>query len=152
VPKFTPTTYKMQTLRSIRPPCPIISNQWRAHSAGSSTSTPAPVLPWFVDREPVSQNFTRRPNPPHLPAKSATPPVLPQDAPQSLKELHAQLSQSPHLEPSTLVISQPMTPPPGPPLPHRHPQGRRKRAGTYAGESMYDTPGSIWSWVVMAQV
>ncbi|EEB94559.1 hypothetical protein MPER_06607, partial [Moniliophthora perniciosa FA553] len=40
----------------------------------------------------------------------------------------------------------------GDPLPLRPPQGKRRRRGTDAGESLYDIPGSLWNWVVFAQV
>lgn len=110
------------------------------------------ALPWFVDQSPVPPAFTQRASPPHLPQRSNATPPLPENTPKALRDLHAQLSQSPHLEPSTLVVSQPLAPPPGPPLPRRLPQGRRKRGGTYPGESMYEIPGGIWNWVVMAQV
>ncbi|KAJ7940716.1 hypothetical protein B0H13DRAFT_1939555 [Mycena leptocephala] len=98
--------------------------------------------PWFVERaKPV------RLPPPHL-----RPPPLPDDAPQPVKDLHAELIKSPLLDPPSILVSQPRSLPEGPPLPHREPQGRRKRGRTYAGESAYDVPGSLWSWTVMAQV
>ena len=97
--------------------------------------------PWFVD---VS-NVVRPPNPRLIPP-------LPENTPSTLKKLYCRLSQSPHLELSTLTVSQPLAPAPGPPLPLRLPRGRRKRGGTYAGESIYDIPGGTWNWVVMAQV
>ncbi|KAJ6630710.1 hypothetical protein B0H10DRAFT_1753734, partial [Mycena sp. CBHHK59/15] len=106
-------------------------------------------VPWFVDESATAARRPRQP-PPHL-SRSEVPP-LPDDAPQPLKDLHAQLLQSPLLDPTTLVVSQPQTLPPGPLLPLREPQGRRKRGGTFSGESAYDVPGSLWSWVVMAQV
>ncbi|KAJ7063218.1 hypothetical protein C8F01DRAFT_984986, partial [Mycena amicta] len=40
----------------------------------------------------------------------------------------------------------------GPSLPHREPQGRRRRGGTYYGESAFDVPGTLWSWIALAQV
>lgn len=103
------------------------------------------TVPWFVDR--AIPTLTRAP-PPHI----RVVPPLPDDAPQPIKDLHAQLIQSPLLDPTTLLVSQPRSLPEGPPLPHREPQGRRKTRGTYHGESIYDVPGSLWSWVVMAQV
>ncbi|KAJ7046697.1 hypothetical protein C8F04DRAFT_938456 [Mycena alexandri] len=102
--------------------------------------------PWFVDAAVRSG----RAQPPHIRLNDAPP--LPQDAPQPVKDLHAQLLLSPLLDPTTLVVSQPIGLPEGPPLPLREPQGRRRRGGTYHGESIYDVPGSLWSWIVMAQV
>jgi len=99
-----------------------------------------PRIPWFVSAPSLSQTIR---------------PVirsLPENTPATLKQLHAQLSHSPHLDLSALSVSQPLAPLPGPPLPLRLPRGRRKRGGTYAGESMHDIPGGIWSWVLMAQV
>jgi hypothetical protein len=126
--------------------CRVERLSWLARSYSTPSS-----LPWFIDRDPVPQVFTQRSSPPHLPQRSNAT-ALPPNTPQALRDLHVQLSQSPHLEPSTLVISQPLAPPPGPPLPRRLPQGRRKRGGTYPGESMYEIPGGIWNWVVMVQV
>ncbi|GLB35007.1 putative ribosomal silencing factor during starvation [Lyophyllum shimeji] len=103
------------------------------------------ALPWFVDQSPV-------PHPPHLPRRVVSTPPLPDNTPSTLRELHAQLAQSPHLDASTLVVSEAIPRQPGPPLPPRKPQGRRKRGGTYAGNSVYDVPGGLWNWVVMAQV
>ncbi|KAF8201431.1 hypothetical protein BJ912DRAFT_501304 [Pholiota molesta] len=80
-------------------------------------------------------------------------PLVPSDAPDILKQLHAKLLESPHLDTSHLVVSPSVLPEPGPPLPLRAPHGRRKRGGTYAGESKFDeTGGGIWSWVISAQV
>ncbi|PPR03525.1 hypothetical protein CVT24_007011 [Panaeolus cyanescens] len=101
-------------------------------------------VPWFVhpSPSPLQQNV--------LPSE---PPSVPQDAPDILKHLHAQLIQSPHLEKSALSIAPAILPQPGPPLPLRSPQGRRKRGGTYPGVSAYDTDtGGLWNWVVSAQV
>ncbi|KAJ7273632.1 hypothetical protein B0H12DRAFT_1007652 [Mycena haematopus] len=113
-------------------------------------STVPSTVPWFVEPvAPREPRFSRGP-PPHL--RLTEPPPLPADAPQPLKDLHAQLLLSPLLDPATLLVSQPRSLPDGPPLPHREPQGRRKRGGTYHGESIYDVPGSLWSWIVMAQV
>ncbi|KAG5727668.1 hypothetical protein E4T56_gene12260 [Termitomyces sp. T112] len=104
------------------------------------------ALPWFVD-EPLPSSSRSS-----LPRPAANVPDIPENTPQIIKQLHTQLAQSPHLDPSTLMVSESIAPPPGPPLPLRAPQGKRKRGGTYAGESAYDIPGGIWNWVVMAQV
>lgn len=100
------------------------------------------ALPWFVDEAPALA-ARARPTP--------AVPDVPENTPAVIRQLHTQLARSPHLEPSTLLVSESIAHPPGPPLPFRPPQGRRKRGGTYAGESAYDVPGGIWNWVVTAQ-
>ncbi|TFK76500.1 hypothetical protein BDN72DRAFT_831074 [Pluteus cervinus] len=108
--------------------------------------------PWFVQDEELTKGFALRQNPPHLPPKDFGLQPPPRNAPEVLKDLHALLAPSPLLETSTLIVTQPSEPPPGPPLPFRLPQGRRKRGGTYAGESEFEVPGGIWNWILMAQV
>jgi hypothetical protein len=114
-------------------------------SAYRSIRSLASPRPWFVD-EAYEQ--------PQRPSLSVSQPVLPvpQDAPKPVKLVHAALSQSPHLDLSTLVSGQTVDAAPGPPLPLKAPQGRRKRGSTYAGESTFDVPGGSWRWTVMAQV
>ncbi|KAL0946975.1 hypothetical protein HGRIS_013125 [Hohenbuehelia grisea] len=106
------------------------------------------TTPWFVDPNPLP--LSSRPLPPHL--TSLPTPSVPENVPQPIKELHAQLAASPHLDRSTLIVTQPPSREPGPPLPLQSPRGRRRRGGTYPGHSAYDIPGGIWDWVVMAQV
>ena len=103
-------------------------------------------LPWFVDQP--------SPPPPHLHSENPSiAPPLPSDVPEVIKYLHSQLFKSPLLDKSHLVVSSALLPEQGPPLPLRKPQGRRKRGGTYAGESDYEAVSTgIWSWVVMSQV
>jgi len=101
-------------------------------------------VPWFIDRPHTSQTFIPKP---------AINSPIPDHAPQILKLLHSQLLQSPHLDKSALSVGPAVPPPPGPPLPTILPRGRRKRGGTFSGESAYDMPdGGLWSWVVVAQV
>ena len=102
------------------------------------------TVPWFVDKSHAPQGFIPKP---------ATGPSVPENAPQILKLLHAQLLQCPHLDTSALSVGPAVPPPPGPPLPMLLPHGRRKRGGTFSGESAYDMfDGGLWSWVVLAQV
>ncbi|KAF5365690.1 hypothetical protein D9758_003206 [Tetrapyrgos nigripes] len=102
-------------------------------------------VPWFVD--------THVPIQPPTPASRAPP--VPENTPQVIKALHAQLAQSPHLEHSELRVLDSSS---GtqvievPPFPLRIPQGKRRRGGNIAGESMYDVPGTLWNWMVFAQV
>jgi hypothetical protein len=100
-------------------------------------------LPWFVDHLPPSAPRLLRPQ----------PPPVPNDAPTVLKNLREDLILIPHLEPTSVIVSRPVTPLSAPPLPHKSPQGRRRRGGTYAGESAYeDDTNGLWSWVMLAQV
>ena len=97
-----------------------------------------------MDVDPI-----QRPLPPHMPM---APAAVPNDAPDVLKLLYSKLLESPHLEKSQLVLGPTILPAPGPPLPLRAPHGRRKRGGTYAGESSFDDVGRVWDWAVTAQV
>lgn len=105
------------------------------------------ATPWFVEERPKPARFE---TPASLRVKQAPP--IPADTPQLLKELHTQLLHSPHLDVKHLVVTSAVTPPSGPELPDRLPQGRRGRGGTFAGESIYDATNGLWNWVVFAQV
>jgi len=143
----------MQTLRN-RLPCLRTRYQLRWTSTGLPAIVTRPSsIPWFIDaeNEPITRRDSLPHDQPHDPQSSIVN-SPPEDAPEVLKELHTQLCRSPHLEPSTLVVSEAIAPGPGPPLPYSLPHGKRKRGGTYSGESIYDVPGGLWSWVVMAQV
>ncbi|KAI0261023.1 hypothetical protein BC834DRAFT_830769 [Gloeopeniophorella convolvens] len=103
-----------------------------------------PRVPWFVDPAEASRA-----------AQAQAPKVvvapLPPNVPMALQHLHAQLAQSPHLDPSELLVRDPIPQPPGPPLPVIQPKGRRKRGRTYSGEGFLE-PGGLWNWIVLAQV
>ena len=138
--------HTLRAIRSLRLARPQYQQFiWTASRTISSESTP-----WFVDQDEQLSTFARRPPPPHIPE----PPFeLPAGIPDPIRVLYTELSTSPFLEPSTLVAREPPRIPPGPPLPRRQPRGRRRvRGKTYAGESLLDASGGIWSWVVMAQV
>ncbi|KAK0483561.1 hypothetical protein IW261DRAFT_1561375 [Armillaria novae-zelandiae] len=119
----------MQTLRRLTPR--------RARHIRCSSTTP-----WFVDREALAPR----------PQASRPAPSIPSDAPEPVRVLYSQLAPLPHLDTSFLTVERPTLPSPGPPLPYRLPQGRRRRGGTNAGESLYDMPYGLWNWVVIAQV
>jgi hypothetical protein len=146
----------MHSLRSAHALDRVLLNALRAHARCISSTTPrrdGAGTPWFVDPNPITPSFLHRPSPPHIPTTQGKAPLVPSDAPDILKQLHAKLLESPHLDTSHLVVSPSVLPEPGPPLPLRAPHGRRKRGGTYAGESKFDeTGGGIWSWVISAQV
>jgi hypothetical protein len=100
-------------------------------------------LPWFVDSRPPSAPQLLRP-------QSL---AVPNDAPAVLKHLREDLMLIPHLEPTSILVSRPVTPPSAPSLPYKAPQGRRRRGATYSGESAYDDDSNgLWSWVILAQV
>ncbi|KAI0279806.1 hypothetical protein BGY98DRAFT_893119, partial [Russula aff. rugulosa BPL654] len=101
-------------------------------------------VPWFIDSSEAS--LTQQTS-----SQKGTLPPLPRGIPVALRTLHAQLAQSPYLEPSKLLVRDPIPQPPGPPLPLSAPRGRRKRGGTYSGEGLLD-PGNLWNWIVLAQV
>ncbi|KAF8628470.1 hypothetical protein AX15_003982 [Amanita polypyramis BW_CC] len=103
---------------------------------------PFSALPWFLGPRPSAPHVSRSP-----------PPPVPHDAPSALVDLRADLLHLPHLDPMSVLVSRPVTPPSATPLPYRASQGRRRRGSTYAGESVYDDETSgLWSWVVLAQL
>lgn len=124
------------------------SSMYRNITRSLSTVTSASShVPWFVDKTPLHRQL-----PPHLPTPTGLPP-LPAGIPNSIKELHDALKNSPHLEPSELLVCVPIPTPPGPPLPDAMPKGRRQRGRTYVGEGILSgLTGNIWNWIVVAQV
>jgi len=121
-----------------------------------STATTSHRIPWFVspDEPDFPLDVRRRVQPQTLPTQSTSQLLpLPEDTPDHLRKLHHELSTSPYLETSTLVVTRPVEPPAGPPLPFLRSKGsRRKRGGTDAGIGI-DVPGNgLWSWFVFAQV
>ena len=109
-----------------------------------SSSSVSSRVPWFIDSSEASPTQQTS-------SQKGTLPSLPPGIPVALRTLHAQLAQSPYLEPSKLLVRDPIPQPPGPPLPLSAPRGRRKRGGTYSGEGLLD-PGNLWNWIVLAQV
>ncbi len=101
-------------------------------------------VPWFIDSSEAS--LTQQTS-----SQKETLPPLPHGIPVALQTLHAQLAQSPYLEPSKLLVRDPVPQPTGPPLPMSTPRGRRKRGGTNVGEGILE-PGGLWNWIVLAQV
>lgn len=150
--RVTRSNCNMQSIRRFQGVLPLLRAPVYlniCHRRLLSTGSP---LPWFVE-EQVPSSFAARQRPPHITIETPSPIApAPTDAPEILKALHARLADSPHLDTSTLILSQAMPPPEGPPLPLRMPHGRRKRGGTYFGESHYDTTNGIWNWVIIAQV
>ena len=112
----------------------------------TTTASATGQLPWFVDPTP----FVRQ-EVPHLVQNG--PPPLPEDAPLVIKNLHAVLKTSPHLDQSELLVCEPVPTFPGPPLPDAMPKGRRRRGRTYAGDGVATgVVGGLWNWIVLAQV
>jgi len=117
----------------------------RHFSSVASVASSLPTrVPWFIDSSETS--FTPKT---FSPEQTLLP--LPPGVPSVLHDLHAQLARSPYLEPSKLLVRDPIPQPPGPPLPMSNPRGRRKRGATYVGEGLLE-PGNLWNWIVLAQV
>ena len=136
----------------------LISNTFKRHlsSRPVSISNQAGPVPWFIDpsdARPPPAHPSAFPSPsPNSPLASVTP--LPPSIPPSsiISRLHSALLTSPHLEPGTLLVRDPIPTDLGPPLPDSVPRGKKKRGRTYAGEGVPDHSGGPWSWVVLAQV
>ena len=119
--------------------------QTRSLSAFASTSS----TPWFVDEQPLQ----RRDPPPHMaPRSHLERKPLPEGVPPILSTLHAELSKSPLLENNGVEVCHPLPTLPGPALPSSIPKGRRQRGRTEFGMGVPDTGGSLWKWIVLAQV
>jgi hypothetical protein len=113
-------------------------------SVSSINSSLYSRVPWFIESSEASL-------PQQTTSQKGTHPPLPPGVPIALQQLHLQLVQSPYLEPSKLLVCNPILQPPGPPLPLSAARGRRKRGSTYAGEGLLE-PGNLWNWIVLAQV
>jgi hypothetical protein len=123
-----------------------LSSLGRRQLSTTTTTATTGQLPWFVDPTP----FVRQ-KAPHLIRNGPAP--LPEGVPTVIKNLHAALKTSPHLDQPELVVCEPVPTPPGPPLPDIMPKGRRKRGRTYAGEGIATgMVGGLWNWIVLAQV
>ncbi|KAG8961661.1 hypothetical protein FRC03_005118 [Tulasnella sp. 419] len=105
--------------------------------------------PWFVsDHKPsqVQQEHIAGPN-------SASVQLPPQDAPVHLLSLYDKLKTLPYLDPTHLLITKPKEPPiSGPSTPFRAPRGRRLRGGTDHGDGFAFPMGTLWDWLLIAQV
>ncbi|EIW60827.1 uncharacterized protein TRAVEDRAFT_146490 [Trametes versicolor FP-101664 SS1] len=121
-------------------------------SPSPSTSSIASPTPWFVDSEEEISPYARRSALPQAPTKplAPLPAAIPSDHP--IARLHAELKASPHLEPGTLLVREPIPTATGPPLPATMPKGRRQRGRSYVGEGVAGDTGGIWEWLVIAQV
>lgn len=121
-------------------------------SPSPSTSSAVSPTPWFVDSEEDTSPYARRSALPQAPTKplAPLPAAIPSDHP--IARLHAELKASPHLEPGTLLVREPIPTATGPPLPATMPKGRRQRGRSYVGEGVAGDTGGIWEWLVIAQV
>ncbi|KAI8999020.1 hypothetical protein BD414DRAFT_476745 [Trametes punicea] len=122
--------------------------------ASSSSAAPSPI-PWFVDpsEEGVTPSpYARRASVPQAPSRPLAPLPAAISPDHPVARLHAELKNSPHLEPGKLLVREPIPTAVGPPLPPSAPKGRRRRGGTYAGEGVSEDLSGIWQWVVIAQV
>lgn len=122
-----------------------LSTLGRRQLSITTTSTTS-QLPWFVDPTPFARQKA-----PHLIQNGSAP--LPEDVPSVIKNLHAALKTSPHLDQSQLLVCEPIPTLPGLPLPDAIPKGRRRRGRTYAGEGVATgMVGGLWNWIILAQV
>lgn len=119
----------------------------RTTATSTSARRAQSTLPWFVD---PSDELPQPGTSAQVDITQIHP--VPEDAPAYLKELHATLYRSPHLEKSSVVVTRPSSLPTGPDLPLKAPQGRRRRGGVYDTEGVSDMTSGLWSWIVMAQV
>ncbi|KAI0781349.1 hypothetical protein BD413DRAFT_504735 [Trametes elegans] len=134
--------------------CRMLSTTSPGSPLPTSSSAPSP-LPWFVDpsdEEPASSPYSHRVALPQQPTRPLAPLPAAITPDHPIARLHAELKDSPHLEPGTLLVREPIPTALGPPLPAAAPKGRRKRGGTYGGEGVSQDTGGIWEWVVIAQV
>ncbi|KAF8590481.1 hypothetical protein K439DRAFT_1627763 [Ramaria rubella] len=119
-----------------------------------SSHTTSQRIPWFISPDDPDFPFDAprlQLRPPVQPTSNLPP--LPEDTPEHLRLLHAELCTSPYLETSSLKIIRPVEPPPGPPLPFMRPRGsRRKRGGTDSGVGIEMPINGLWSWFLLAQV
>ncbi|KAI0654770.1 hypothetical protein C8Q70DRAFT_1058178 [Cubamyces menziesii] len=125
-----------------------------AATSPNSASAPSP-LPWFVDpaeEDHAPSPYARRVATPQTPARPLAPLPAAITPDHPIARLHAELKASPHLEPGTLLVREPIPTATGPPLPPAAPKGRRRRGGTNAGQGVNEDLGGIWQWVVIAQV
>lgn len=108
-------------------------------------------LPWFIDPADVApKRPSARTQPRHALPLAPLPSVIPQESP--IGRLHATLATSPHLEPGTLVVREPISSASGPPTQQPAKGRRRRRGGGDPGEGIPDPGSGIWNWIVVAQV
>ena len=151
----TPTTpTDMLRLAAVsRPLRCAVSGSVASRCIATTTAVPQRTagspLPWFMDPADVAPKRPQR-QPRHvLPLAPLPAAISPESA---IGRLHATLSTSPHLEPGTLLVREPISTANGPPIPQAVPKGRRNRGRTYAGEGIPDPGAGIWNWIVVAQV
>ncbi|CDO69378.1 hypothetical protein BN946_scf184575.g3 [Trametes cinnabarina] len=121
----------------------------------SGTSSAQSPIPWFVDpfeEESTPSPYARLAALPQAPTRPLAPLPSAISPDHPIARLHAELKNSPHLEPGTLLVREPVPTAVGPPLPLTAPKGRRKRGRTYAGEGVSEDLGGLWQWIVIAQV
>ncbi|KAI0081377.1 hypothetical protein K474DRAFT_1587808 [Panus rudis PR-1116 ss-1] len=150
--------------RGIRRCTPSGARRTVSSLPSSNPLPPSTAVPWFVDPSeytPSSSQTTPQPSTSQsqpLPAHSSlTPhPPLPTELPPTsvLAQLYYTLTTSPHIEPGTLLVREPIPTALGPPLPPAAPKGRRKRGRTYFGEGISEglETGGLWNWIMLAQV
>ena len=121
-------------------------------------SKPDSPTPWFLDpeeaAEPASSSQDGRSGRGLPQPKRAEVRPLPEGVPDALVQLHGQLLLSPLIEPSELLVREPIIVPLGPVLPDRQ-HGARRRRGSKSidlGTTLPLSGGGVWDWIVLVQV
>lgn len=116
------------------------------------------TTPWFLDPEDTEEPALHplgEPSGRDIPQpKRAEVRPLPKGVPDALVHLHKQLLLSPLIEPSELLVREPISMPLGPVLPDRQHGARRKRGSRSIdlGTTLPLSGGGVWDWIVLVQV
>ncbi|VDC07805.1 unnamed protein product [Peniophora sp. CBMAI 1063] len=142
---------------SSEPTRPVHPEAWVEATRNKPSKAESPA-PWFLDPEDTEESALG-----HIDEKSgrgipqpkrAEARPLPEGVPDALAHLHKQLLLSPLIEPSELLVREPIAMSLGPALPDRQHGARRKR-GSRNIELGSDLPlsgGGVWDWIVLVQL
>lgn len=136
---------------------PADSEAWVEATHDNSIKPESPA-PWFLDpedtAEPTLNPLDETPGRGIPQPKRAEVRPLPEGVPDALVHLHKQLLLSPLIEPSELLVREPITMPLGPVLPDRIHGARRKRGSRSMdlGTTLPLSGGGVWDWIVLVQV
>ncbi|KZV70651.1 hypothetical protein PENSPDRAFT_631515 [Peniophora sp. CONT] len=136
---------------------PAESEAWVEDTRHKPTKPESPA-PWFLDpedaAEPVLDPLDETPGRGIPQPKRAEVRPLPEGVPDALVYLHKQLLLSPLIEPSELLVREPITMPLGLALPDRIHGARRKRGSRSMdlGTTLPLSGGGVWDWIVLVQL